>query len=618
MIEQENQLVSNTVTGEESVRQQVEATPQNVETFEDFEHYDEAEDTIDYASLSKEQVVELSKKLLEEKSFKKINDVLRKLREEIDSRNQEERKDALDAFVQSGGNEDDFEFRQDSFTDSFYENFKKLKERQSKYYEELEKKRQNNVVRKSQIVDQIRTIVDSGTITKEDTEKIKSLQQEWKDAGFTPEAEELYNSYKALLDRFYNQKSMEHELLMLDRQKNIEAKLRICEKAEALLDEQNINEAVSQLNRLHEEYKNVGPVPKDDQEKVWKRFKDASDKLYDKKRAYVEDLKKQLEDNMKIKQQLCLDIEGFTDFQAEKITEWNAKTQEVLELQRKWEEIGAVPREVAKNINKHFWSNFKSFFNNKTKFFEVLESNRTENLQLKEALCVQAEALKDSFEWDETTDKLKTLQEEWKKVGSVPENQRESIYERFKAACDTFFDRKRNRRNDQEKEFKNNLAKKTAICEKIKNLDINNFQEELQQLHEDWFKIGFVPKKDISEVQDDLLDATEALLEKTALEENTKDDLILALQMRVLENNPSNNSKKIAKREQSVRRKIQNLESDISLWKNNLEFFANSKTADKLKEEFNTKIEEASKELDRLRSQLKALQQTRQKARNEE
>ncbi len=567
----------------------------------------------DYSSMSKEELVEVSQSLHDVQDFRKTDEVLRELKTEIDSRNQVLREEALKTFVESGGEKESFKFTQDKLTDKFYENYKALKERKHKYFEDLEKTKAKNLALKQEISVQIKELTEQD-ITKEVSDKVKSLQAQWKEIGAVPQADadNLYKSYKALLDQFYAKKSMEHELIRLDREKNLKSKLELCEKAEALIEEENINEAVSKLNQLHQEYKATGHIPREKQEEVWQRFKKASDKIYDKKRAYVEDLKKKLEENMKVKQELCLKIETYADFSSNRITEWNDKTKEVLNLQKSWDEIGPVPREVAKTINKQFWGNFKAFFNGKHKFFEELEVERKENLKKKEALCDQVDAIKDSFDWNEVADKLKELQRNWKEIGPVPEAQRESIYQRFKAACDHFFDRKRNRRAEQDKEFAYNQDKKTKISAEIKALEINDeAMTSFEELLKSWFKVGFVPREAMSTVQEELTSAAEVFLSKTSLPENEKDDKIFEIQKQFLMTGGGRNT---AKKEQAIRRKISNIENDIALWKNNLEFFASSKTADRLRDEFNTKIDKATSQLHKLKAQLRAFDQIRKQA----
>jgi hypothetical protein len=602
------ETVETVVTVEKTV-EVVDTVHETVEASAEDEH--EAEE-LDYSHLNKEQLLEKALDLAKETSFRKVDNSLRQLKLEIDRINKGEKEEALAKFLADGGEADNFEWKQDDTAKKFFAQYKTLKEKKAKYFDDIEKKKANNLTSKHEALKQLKELVESGKTDKSAFDKLKNIQTKWKEAGqIAPQQSEgLYESYKALLDRFYNQKNMENELLDLDRKRNLVAKLELCDKAEKLAEVLSVNESVAQLNRFHEEYKAIGPIPKEDQEAVWQRFKLASDKVYERKRNTVEEIKKEQTANMKLKQELCLKIEVYPDFKSEKIGEWNTKTQEILAIQDEWEKVGTAPREVAKDLNKQFWTNFKGFFANKTAFFEQIEKARAENLKKKVVLCEQAEAFKESTDWDVVTEELKKLQTAWKEVGPVPEKEKDTIYERFKAACDGFFERKRNRRADQDKEFDLNLAKKEAICAEIEKLVAEKEKDtkKLEEQNAAFLAVGFVPRKNMTAIQDRFAKAVEAFvanLDGTALE---KEKMKFGFQMKIYGDSPEA-SRKSRDREQTLRKRITHIEDDIALWKNNLEFFAKSKTADRLRAEFGAKISEATKELDSLKGELKSLQQ---------
>jgi hypothetical protein len=586
--------------------EQVHANPEHLE---DENTQDEEKS---YAHLNKAELLEEAMQLSNETSFRKVDTTLRLLKQEMDRLNKEEREEALAKFKEANGTEEGFEHKQDDTTKKFFQQYKSLKDKKAKYFDDIEKKKAQAVKLKHEALAQLKTLVESGQTDKAAFERLKEIQAAWRGAGQLPpqQAEELSMSYKALLDQFYSQKNIANELLDLDRQRNLVAKLEICDKAEKLSEIININEAIATLNKLHEEYKAIGPVPKDAQEDVWKRFKAASDQVYDRKRNTVEEVKKQQQENMRLKQELCIKIEQYATFSTEKIGEWNAKTQEILALQTEWEKIGAAPREVAKDINKQFWTNFKAFFAVKTKFFEQIDAARQENLKRKIALCEKAEALSESSDWDTTADELKKLQTAWKEVGPVPDKEKEAVYERFKKACDSFFDRKRNRKANQDVEFDANYAKKVAICETIeamvaaKDADMKKLEEQ----HAAFMAVGFVPRKHMNTIQDRFAKAVDDFLTNVEMTPLEKEKLKFSFQMKIYEGTP-NAVRKVKDKEQVLRRKMNNLENDIALWKNNLEFFSQSKTADRLRKEFGAKIEEATKEVESIKAQIKMLQQ---------
>ncbi|TAF35386.1 MAG: DUF349 domain-containing protein [Cytophagales bacterium] len=560
-----------------------------------------------------------SVKQSESVDFKKTDRTLQKLKEAVDAHNRSEREAALDKFKTANeGNSEGFDFKRSVEVESFYEIFKDIKDRKSKHIKKLESDKQQNLSKKSSILEQIKALTEkmdgpdaSDESNKKDMESYKALLQEWKATGSVPQesADELNKRYRALTDQFHSRKKLDNEAREFDRKRNLDAKLKICEKAEELSKLDNVNEAVRQLNILHQEFKKFGPVPKDRQEEIWSRFKVASDVVYNHKKASSEDFKKTLEDNMKLKQELCLEIEKYADFQTDRMKEWNIKTKEVLAIQERWDKVGAAPKEVSKSLNKQFWKDLKSFFQNKTKFYEGMSAERNANLAQKVAICEQVEALKGSFNWDEDSDKIKDLQNEWKKIGPVPDNQNEAIYERFKNACDQFFARKRNRHQEQDKAQEHNLAQKEALCKQMEDLVKNNgliTLEVLEQFHVKWHESGQVPKKNMDSISGRFEDASDALLRKFGTTEEEYIKARTELQERLVQTNPKY-AFKFRKREGNIKRRITALENDINLWQNNIEFFASSKTADKLRSEFNAKISDAKKELAVLQKELRML-----------
>lgn len=565
----------------------------------------------DFSQYSMQEFVQLSKNLLKEEDLRKADQIFKKARVEVEQLQDTEVAEARAKYKEANnGEEEGFEFKGDPLAKEFFDNHKALLQKKKSYYANLNKERENNLKAKQDLITELKTLVEA-TDQAGSMAKIKNIQKTWKEIGSVPqiEAENLYKTYSALLDMFYDQKSIEYDLKELDRKKNLETKIELCEKAEALSEVENINSAIQQLNQLHDEYKHTGPVPKEKQEEVWERFKAASDKLYDKKREFAEEYKKVLQENMKLKQELCLKLEPFLAFDSDRIKEWNEKTKELLAIQEEWEAIGPLPREVAKDINKQFWGNFKAFFANKNKFFEKLEETRKENLKIKEGLCEQAEALKDSTDWNNAADKLKKLQQDWRKVGPIPEAHRDSIYARFKAACDHFFERKRNKRSEQEKEFVENFEKKLAICKQIEELANQNSEDfdKLNSLKEAYMAIGYVPRKEINNILESFISAIDLFYQSLpGLDDDKKEEMKLKAHVDIYKESP-NLLAKLRKQEQGIRKKISHLENDIALWENNLQFFANSKTADKLKKEFSEKIDVANKKLIDLKAQLKLI-----------
>jgi hypothetical protein len=592
-----------------------EGVDQVVESHEELEgeeEEDEVEDeveVVDYSTLNKEGLIHEMEVVLKVDDMKKVERQIRIIKPFYDEIFEHERKESLQKFLDEGGAEVDFEYAGDALDSRFSSIYEKYKARRNNYYANLDKEKDINLQKKHEVLEKLRSLVD-GEETTTSIGALKEIQKEWKEIGSVPNqyAKSLWATYNILIDRFYDNRSIYFELKELDRKKNLEGKLELCHRAEELAKSNNIKEAVKELNELHEEFKHIGPVPKEIQEEVWQRFKASSDAIYAKRKEFVGRLKKDLNENLKLKMDLVEAVGQYKDFDSDKISDWNEKTKEILDIQKKWESIGGLPREHAKEINKSFWSNFKLFFNSKNKFFKKLEGQRDENMKLKEELVKKAEALCESEEWDQTAETLKELQKAWKNIGPVPEKSRNDVYKRFKAACDTFFDRRRSHSRDLEGDYRDNLKKKEMICEEIENMvDKGNMDtEKFKNLQLEFDKIGYVPRNAIRKIQKRYESAVNRFIETVDLPGAEKSELKFAAEINRLKSSP-NSDQKIQRKESELRRMISKLENDIALWRNNLEFFAESKKADKLREEFNKKIEEASTQLEGLKEELKVL-----------
>jgi len=571
---------------------------------------EDEEEAIDYSNFDKEALVKKVEELSKLDDPRKADQQLKEIRPHYNEIKDTERKSAYENFIAEGGEEDGFEYRGDKLDDRYQAAFQLIKDRKGQLIAQLERNKDQNLEVKNQLLEKMRQLVDSEE-TNASISSLKKIQDEWRAVGPVPNGyvKSLWANYSALIDRFYDNRSIYFELKELDRKKNLEAKLELCEKAESLNKLENIKEATKHLNELHEEFKHIGPVPKEDQEPLWQRFKAASDAVYAKRREFVETLKEELGKNLEVKAQLAEEVQVFTEFDSDRITEWNSKTKEILELQNKWTAVGGLPRDKAKAVNKRFWSAFKLFFNNKSQFFKKLEGQRDENLQKKQELLAKALEVKNSEDIDKAANVLKDLQKEWKEIGPVPEKKRNEIYAQFKKACDEFFDRKRGKNKEVEKEYAKNLKAKEAICEQIDNMAKNNEEdvEKIEDLIDEYNEIGFVPRNSIKSIQKRFTEALDNYTKSVkSLSEEERKELVYSAQYQKLKSSP-NASRKINRKEHTIRKQIENLENDISLWKNNIEFFAESKTADKLKEEFDQKINNAREELKNLKQQLKVL-----------
>lgn len=573
------------------------------------DHHDD-DDEVDYSEMSKEELVAVIKELARDEQVVKAERTAREVKTAFNEIRDKEREEALKKFINEGGNAIDFSFRPDELTLRFDANYQLVRDRKFNFVKSKEQQKETNLSKKEDILERLRHFVDSEE-TNISFDSFKKLQEEWKNIGPVPGnmARTLWANYNALVDRFYDNRSIYYELKELDRRKNLEGKLELCERAEKLSEVENINEAIKELNDLHHEFKHIGPVPQDEQEPLWQRFKGASDAVYERRKVFVDKLKGELDENLNVKLELAEKVKEFADFDSDRIKSWNEKTKELLDIQKKWENTGGLPRARAKDVNRTFWSSFKQFFSNKNQFFKKLDAEREQNLEKKKEMVERAKELSISDEWHSTAEALKGLQREWKDVGPVPGKFRESIYKEFKTACDSFFEKKRASSDDASRDYSENYKKKITICDQIEKLadsDKNNL-DKFKELQEEYNETGFVPRNKISETRNRYNEVVNKFVkELEGLSREEKQIIKIENQVSDILHSP-NADQKLYRKEQTLRKQISTIENDIALWKNNMEFFAESKKANKLKDEFQAKIDSAIEELKQLKQQLRII-----------
>ncbi|MDX5398029.1 MAG: DUF349 domain-containing protein, partial [Hymenobacteraceae bacterium] len=374
---------------------------------------------------------------------------------------------------------------------------------------------------------------------------------------------------------------------------------------------QSINKALQELRHLHEEWKNIGPVPNEVRDSIWEKFIEASEKVHARKREYLAQRHEIESQNLVKKQELLNRIEPFTAFNSDRINSWREMTDEIQKIKEEWDATGLVPKENADEVNKKFWSTYKTFFQHKNQFFKGLDEQKMKNLKLKTDLCEQAEALKDSEDWSGTKEKLIQLQKQWKTIGRVPEKHSDKIWQRFRAACNEFFDRREANLKQRETVMEQQSAEKIAFCDELANrLEPTTTEagsmEEYNQILEKWHSMdsGQRVNPKVEERFYKLLQKYLDTLPELTYDE--KNNLLFQLQVNKLKSGPDSNQK-LYQKEQSLKKEIGQLENDIRTLKTNIEFFSKSKNADKLREEYEGRIADAQQRIDLLQGQLSSL-----------
>jgi hypothetical protein len=570
------------------------------------------EKPIDFTNFQKRDFIELMKELVKEENFRKTDTILKEAKPLYDEIRNHEKKAALEKYLSGGGIQEDFEYRADDLDQQFDATIKLLRDKKNAHFKNLEDRKNESLRKKNEILEKLRALVD-GEDSPQAFQQFKELQKEWKNSGPVPVShlKTLWANYNAIIDRFYDHRNIYFELKELDRKKNLEAKKELCIRAEKLIELSSIQEAAKELNELHHEFRHIGPVPKDEQEPLWQRFKASSDALYAKRDAYVANLQQELQQNAITKTAIYEEAASFAAFSSDRIKDWNQKTKDILDLQKKWDATGGVPRSQQKEINKHFWTPFKAFFHNKNVFFKKLDEERSKNLKLKEELVKRAIELRENQDWNKTSNELKSLQAQWKEVGPVPEKWREKIYQQFKEACDHFFEQRRGLLEKADKEQEENLVKKEALISELQKLSTEKSGtiDQIRDLQNQFNNLGFVPKNAVASTKSRFNDAvSKAISSIDSLSANDKEQAALEIQLSSLRNDPDA-ERKLYQKEQTIRKQIAKAENDIATLKNNLSFFDRAKNAEKMKEEYGDKIKQEVEHLSQLKKQLKLLKQ---------
>jgi hypothetical protein len=572
---------------------------------------DELHQEEDYTHLPVEELKTRILALAQEGNARKSGRQLNNLYKVYDQHFQEEKQEALKRFTAEGGSADDFDYKASPAHREVEQAMQKFREARHKEARQDEEQKVQNLQRKRELLEKLRVLIESSE-TQTSVNSIKELQAEWKSIGQVPTAEtqQLWNSYHALLDMYYNNRSIFFELKELDRKRNLDAKAALCERAEALAQETNVNKALQELRHLHDEWKHIGPVPNEARDVIWNRFIQASEQVHERKKAFFESRRAEEMANLETKRALLAEIEQFQHITSDRINDWRDKTDQIQLLKERWDAAGLVPKEFAEEVNKAFWSSYKAFFHHKNTFFKALDEEKMNNYRQKVALCEEAESVQASEEWDSTKEKLIQLQKKWKTIGRVPDKYSDKIWNRFRTACNTFFDRLHQEAQNKETQLNQLSAQKLAYCEelasKVADPTLVGSEEEFTRIQQEWQGMATEGKRN-PKLEDRFQQLLARYLDKVPdLSTDQKEQTLFKLQLSQMKASPDGDQK-LYQKEQHLRRDITSLENDISTLRTNIEFFARSKNAEKLREEYQAKIDEAQNRIQHLKRQLKAL-----------
>lgn len=514
-------------------------------------------------------------------------------------------------FIENGGESEAFLPAPNVLEDDFKAAMNVIKQKRAELQAELDRQKEENLQKKQEILERIKVLSATPEEANQAYKEFKELQNQWKELTLVPaeKANELWKTYQLYVEQYYDQLKLNNEFREYDFKKNLEIKTRLCETAEKLNEEADVISAFQQLQALHQEFKETGPVAKELREEIWARFKAASTAVNKRHQQYFEELKQKEEENLAHKTALCEKIEAVDLTAIKTATAWEAQTQQIIEMQKEWRTIGFAPQKMNVKIFERFRGACDRFFTEKAAFFKRLKEEQAQNLAKKTELCEKAEALKDSTDWKATADKLMQIQKEWKTIGAVPKKHSESLWQRFIGACDYFFEQKGKNTASQRGEEKENLQKKEQVIEKLKALlesdEEENKQDAVRELMKEWNEIGFVPFKEKDKIY-------------KAYHE-TVDQLFKALNMSAarrrldnFKNNLKNDAKEggqgLSRERERLVRAYENKRSEIKTYENNLGFLTcSSKKGSSLLNEMNKKMEKLKDELNLIGEKIAAI-----------
>ena len=568
------------------------------------------EDNADLEGLNKLQLVEMLEELVQNTDVQGIKDKVAAIRLHFNELNKEDMDNELSQFLQGGGDAESFQHVEDPIEQRFNAAFGIFKANRAKQNEDLEKQKVENLAKKQAILEELKEIIASDDTLKKTYDDFRALQDRWKEIGPVPAAENsnLWNNYHFLVEKFFDKVRIGRELRDLDMKKNLDAKIELCEKAEELLDEKSITKAFKELQKLHESWKEIGPVPQDKKDEIWERFKAATDKINQIRREHYAKIEEEQSANLEAKKALCEKADEIVNEDYQSVNAWQKKSDELSEVFGVWKTIGPASKKDNEEIWQRFRGTMDTFFAKKKAFFAGLKDRQTENLERKTQLCIEAEALMESTEWKNATEQMKKLQEEWKTIGPVPKRHTDKIWKRFRAACDTFFSRKNEHFSGRRTEEDANLAAKKALLEEIKAFELtpsrNENMEAIKAFQKRWIEIGYVPMKHKDAINKEYREIIDGLFDAMRKNQNEASTNEFREMMSSWKDDP-NAGDRVRREGNKLQTRIQKLRDEIAAMENNIGFFSNSKNSEMMRAEIEKKIEKAKEDLKVLEEKLK-------------
>lgn len=517
-------------------------------------------------------------------------------------------------FIDNGGSEEDYAPQSDAIEEEFKNVMAIIKEKRSAQMAELERQKEENLQIKLSIIEELKELVESPDDANKSYTEFKKLQQQWNETKLIPQAKvnELWKSYQLYVEKFYDILKLNNEFREYDFKKNLEIKNRLCEAAEKLADEEDVISAFHQLQKLHHEFRDTGPVAKELRDEVWNRFKAASTVVNRRHQQHFEALKEAEQHNLDQKTVICEIVESIEYDELKTFSAWENKTQEVIALQTKWKTIGFAPQKMNVKIFERFRHACDDFFKKKGEFFKTLKEGMNENLEKKKALCEKAESLKESTDWKATADTLTKLQKEWKTIGPVPKKHSDTIWKRFISACDYFFEQKNKATSSQRSVELENMEKKKEIITRLsaidESIDTEEASKQVRELMKEWGTIGHVPFKEKDKLYKQYHSLVDQLFERFNISASNRK---LSNFKSNISNIQSGGSQTLYREREKLVRAYENMKSELQTYENNLGFLTSaSKKGNSLLTELNRKVEKLKADLELVLQKIKVIDES--------
>ena len=547
------------------------------------------------AELGEAELVELFARKLESEPVQRLRPVVEAVKIAFYKQHRAKIEAERKAFVEAGGTEEEFAPQPDEYEARFKELFAVYRTERDRYISELEASKEENLKIKLAIIEELKELIKSEETMNNTFNRFRELQTKWKETGLVPQqsVKDLWETYNLHVENFYNFIKINKELRDLDLKKNYETKLSLCEQAEELTLDTQIIEAFRKLQKLHDEWRETGPVALEYKEALWERFKEASSRINKRHQEHFEGIKAEQTKNLALKTELCEKTEALTSRPMLSRKDWNKASDELLEIQKVWKTIGFAPKKENNRIYERFRAACDKFFERKREFYAGVKNEMEHNLEVKLELCAEAEALAMSEDWKHATDELIALQTRWKQTGPVARRHSDAIWKRFRAACDKFFERKAAHFSTVDSQHEQNLKQKQALLAEMKEADIKaGGFEAIKEFQRRWSQIGFVPIKQKDAIQKEYKAIVDGMF--ATLRSSERDRSMNRFKERV--SNMKGGNQLRSERER-LYNKVRQMEQDIALLENNIGFFSKSKNAEALIADVREKIERTKRDM---------------------